>query len=68
VSVCASSDCPREDFAGHGFGARPPRHAGALGLHIKHPQTEFFASAIDMSSYVNQVLFLFEWGHICKKS
>jgi peptide/nickel transport system substrate-binding protein len=36
--------------------------------YINHQQTDFFANDIDMSCYVNQVLFLFEWGHICKKS
>jgi peptide/nickel transport system substrate-binding protein len=30
--------------------------------------TDFFAKDIDTSCYVNHVLFMFEWGHICKKS
>jgi peptide/nickel transport system substrate-binding protein len=36
--------------------------------YINHEQTDFFSSDIDLSCYVNHVLFLFEWGHICKKS
>jgi peptide/nickel transport system substrate-binding protein len=36
--------------------------------YINHQQTDFFAADVDMSCYVNHVLFLFEWGRICKKS
>jgi peptide/nickel transport system substrate-binding protein len=35
--------------------------------YINHQQTDFFGSDVDLSCYVNHVLFFFDWGHICKK-
>lgn len=36
--------------------------------YFNRQQTDFFGSDVDMTCYVNHVLFLFEWAHICKKS
>ena len=36
--------------------------------YLNHQQTDFFASDVDLRCYVNQVLFLFECDHICKKN
>jgi peptide/nickel transport system substrate-binding protein len=35
---------------------------------INHQQTDFFGSNVDVRCHLNHVLYLFEWGHICKKA
>jgi peptide/nickel transport system substrate-binding protein len=39
-----------------------------IAPYLNHQQTDFFGSDIDTICYVNQLVYLFEWGHICKKS